>query len=85
MSETAIRFASGEFVPLEMHKVRVVQKLNLLPLFEGFLTYGGMSVREIEAMAVGLRETLDMNVIGQSPQFTKFLVAKFRADFGGSL
>ena len=26
------RFASGEFVPLEMHKVRVVQKLNLLPV-----------------------------------------------------
>ncbi|HWQ08439.1 MAG TPA: tryptophanase, partial [Holophaga sp.] len=32
MPETAIRFASGEFVPLEMHKVRVVQKLNLLPV-----------------------------------------------------
>jgi len=24
---------------------------DLVPLFEGFLTYGGMSVREIEAMA----------------------------------
>ena len=47
---------------------------DLVPLFEGFLTYGGMSVREIEAMAVGLRETLDMNVIGQSPQFIKYLV-----------
>jgi tyrosine phenol-lyase len=47
---------------------------DLVPLFEGFLTYGGMSVREIEAMAVGLRETLDMNVINQSPQFIKFLV-----------
>ena len=33
---------------------------DLVPLFEGFLTYGGMSVREIEAMAVGLRETLDI-------------------------
>lgn len=47
---------------------------DMVPLFEGFLTYGGMSVREIEAMAVGLRETLDMNVISQSPQFIKFLV-----------
>lgn len=47
---------------------------DLVPLFEGFLTYGGMSVREIEAMAVGLRETLDENVINQSPQFIKFLV-----------
>jgi len=34
MSETQIRFASGEYVPLEMHKVRVVQKLNLLPVQE---------------------------------------------------
>ena len=46
----------------------------MVPLFEGFLTYGGMSVREIEAMAVGLRETLDMNMINQSPQFIKYLV-----------
>ncbi len=52
---------------------------DLVPLFEGFLTYGGMSVREIEAMAVGLRETLDMQVINQSPQFIKFLVDKLDA------
>jgi tyrosine phenol-lyase len=47
---------------------------DLVPLFEGFLTYGGMSVREIEAMAVGLRESVDMNVISHSPQFIKYLV-----------
>jgi tryptophanase len=47
---------------------------DMVPLFEGFLTYGGMSVREIEAMAVGLRETLDLDVISHSPQFIKFLV-----------
>ncbi len=47
---------------------------DLVPLFEGFLTYGGMSVREIEAMAVGLRETLDFDMISQSPQFIKALV-----------
>ncbi len=47
---------------------------DLVPLFEGFLTYGGMSVREIEAMAVGLKETLDMQMISQSPQFIKYLV-----------
>ena len=45
-----------------------------VPLFEGFLTYGGMSVREIEAMAVGLYETLDFDVISHSPQFIKYLV-----------
>jgi tryptophanase len=47
---------------------------DLVPLFEGFLTYGGMSVREIEAMAVGLYETLDFNVISHSPTFIKYLV-----------
>jgi tryptophanase len=52
---------------------------DLVPLFEGFLTYGGMSVREIEAMAVGLRETLDMDMISQSPLFIKYLVDKLDA------
>jgi tryptophanase len=51
-----------------------MQMRDLIPLFEGFLTYGGMSVREIEAMAVGLYETLDMNVISHSPQFIKYAV-----------
>ena len=52
---------------------------DMVPLFEGFLTYGGMSVREIEAMAVGLRETLDMDMISQSPQFIKYLVDQLEA------
>lgn len=46
----------------------------LVPLFEGFLTYGGISVREIEAMAVGLYETLDETIISQSPNFIAYLV-----------
>lgn len=46
----------------------------MIPLFEGFLTYGGISVREIEAMAVGLYETLDETMISQSPNFIKYLV-----------
>lgn len=41
----------------------------LVPLYEGFLTYGGMSVREMEAMAVGLQETLDFTMLSQGPQF----------------
>lgn len=49
-------------------------------LFEGFLTYGGMSVREIEAMAVGLRETCDDTVINQSPSFIKYAVDSLDAD-----
>jgi tryptophanase len=42
-------------------------------LYEGFLTYGGMSVREMEAMAVGIRETLDIHVISQTPLFVEAL------------
>lgn len=50
------------------------QMETLIPLYEGFLTYGGISVREIEAMAVGLYETLDETMISQSPGFIKYLV-----------
>ena len=46
---------------------------ELIPLFEGFLTYGGMSVREMEAMAVGLQETMDIDVISQTPIFVEAL------------
>jgi len=46
---------------------------ELIPLFEGFLTYGGMSVREMEAMTVGMEETLDMDVISQTPIFVEAL------------
>ncbi|HLP74050.1 MAG TPA: tryptophanase [Bacteroidales bacterium] len=58
-------------------KAIYMQMRDLVPLFEGFLTYGGMSVREIEAMAVGLYETLDMDVISHSPQFIKYAVDAF--------
>jgi tryptophanase len=50
------------------------QMRDLVPLYEGFLTYGGISIREIEAMAVGLDETADENVVGQSPAFINHMV-----------
>jgi tryptophanase len=46
----------------------------LIPLYEGFLTYGGISIREVEAMAVGLYETQDETIISQSPSFIAYLV-----------
>lgn len=56
------------------------QKMEaFIPLYEGFLTYGGISVREIESMAVGLYETLDETMISQSPTFIKYLVENLAA------
>lgn len=46
---------------------------ELLTLYEGFLTYGGMSVREMEALTVGLDETMDEDVISQAPQFISYM------------
>lgn len=37
-----------------------------LPVYEGFFTYGGMSSKEVEAMAVGMREMTDVDVAGCS-------------------
>lgn len=47
---------------------------ELITLYEGFLTYGGMSVREMEAMVVGLEETMDEHMINQGPQFIEYMV-----------
>ena len=46
---------------------------ELVPLFEGFITYGGMSSREMEAIAVGIEETMDFDNISQGPMFIKFM------------
>jgi len=45
-----------------------------LPLYEGFYTYGGMSSKEIEAMAVGMREMTELEVAGSSADAIKYLV-----------
>jgi tryptophanase len=53
----------------------IYEKLRqFVVLYEGFLTYGGMSVREMEAMTVGLEETMDENMINQGPQFIAYMV-----------
>ena len=41
----------------------------LVPIYEGFLTYGGMSTREMEAVTIGLEEATDMDMISHGPQF----------------
>ena len=58
-----------------MRESELVDPLKeLVVLNEGFLTYGGMSVREIEAIAVGLEETLDLAVTSQGPEFIAYMV-----------
>lgn len=55
-------------------KELMLRMRDLVVLYEGFVTYGGMSVREIEAMAVGMIETTDETVISQSPSFINYAV-----------
>ncbi|MDR1833359.1 MAG: tryptophanase, partial [Propionibacteriaceae bacterium] len=50
------------------------QMRGFVPMYEGFLTYGGMSVREMEAIAIGLEETLDEDMINQGPFFIEHMV-----------
>jgi len=52
---------------------------ELIPVYEGFLTYGGMSVREMEAIAVGLEEITDFHMISQGPQFIEYMVNELKS------
>lgn len=57
------------------------EMMEFVPLYEGFLTYGGMEVRSMEAMAQGLYESLDMEYINQGPEFIAYLVKELD-DYG---
>jgi tryptophanase len=51
---------------------------NWLPVYEGFATYGGMSTKEIEAMAVGVREMTELEVAGSSADGVKYFVTRLK-------
>ncbi len=48
----------------------------LLPVYEGFVTYGGMSMREIGAMVPGVREMVEPAVAGCSIEQIKYFVER---------
>jgi tryptophanase len=45
-----------------------------LPVYEGFLTYGGMSSKEVEAMAVGVREMVEIEAASASADMIQYFV-----------
>lgn len=55
------------------------QLMNWLPVYEGFSTYGGMSTKEIEAMAVGLEEMTQTEVAGSSPELIQYFAERLQA------
>ena len=71
-SARKLGFSRGGGIVTSNHDLFVKMR-ELVPLYEGFLTYGGMSVREMEVLAVGLEETMDMDVINQTPIFVEMM------------
>ena len=79
-SARKLGFAKGGIITSKDAKYTKMM-MEYIPLYEGFLTYGGIDVRTMEAMAQGLYESLDMEYINQGPEFINYL-AKELHDYG---
>ncbi len=80
MSGRKSTMARGGLIATNNEKV-YREILPHVPVFEGFITYGGMSTKEIEAIAVGMREMVDPDIAGSGAEFIKYFVNRL-ADFG---
>jgi len=64
------------------HNTDIIKSMmEYIPLYEGFLTYGGIDVRTIESMAEGLYESLDIEYLAHGPEFIAYLVKELD-DYG---
>lgn len=79
-SARKLGFAKGGIITSKDAKYTKMM-MEYIPLYEGFLTYGGIDVRSMEAMAQGLYESLDMEYINQGPEFINYL-AKELHEYG---
>lgn len=79
-SARKLGFAKGGIITSKDAKYTKMM-MEYIPLYEGFLTYGGMDVRSMEAMAQGLYESLDMEYINQGPEFINYLANELH-DYG---
>lgn len=66
-------FAKGGGILLKDENLYEKMKEHIV-LYEGFLTYGGMSTKEMESIAVGIEESMSLEVISQGPMFIKYMV-----------
>ena len=65
--------ARGGAIVLDDEKM-MTKMQEMIPVFEGFITYGGMSIMEIEAINVGLQESMNFFMINQGPEFIEWTV-----------
>lgn len=79
-SARKLGFAKGGIITSKDSKY-TREMMEYIPLYEGFLTYGGIDVRTMEAMAQGLYESLDMEYINQGPEFINYLTKELD-DYG---